>query len=239
MKSARIASKASPPTRLGSAVQSKYRNQITRACSSRSPGQARYAPACLRAQTHSVAVFEVLEGITAAAVPLFEEPETRPTAQLNSAGMREEAGTGDRENDQRFSKTAIQHRIHLTPPPRAAQTPCTTLLRYNAKSRAPGCFSPRLRNRHDSRHQILTPAAAPRSGTGRATAPTPGPHHPTRAGAEGNRRRSVSSCHPSPFRGAKGKCWNLHFKHVSQPQKRGGARLSKQKRFSLISSQTR
>lgn len=46
-------------------------------------------------------------------------------------------------------------------------------------------------------------------------------------------------CAPSPFRATKGKCRNLRFKYLSQLQKRGGARLSKQKRISAISNQTR
>lgn len=74
-------------------------------------------------------------------------------------------------------------------------------------------------------------------GQGNSTNPRPQPSYPCWGREEPLAFGLL--CHPSPFRAAKGKRWNLRFKYWSQLQKRGGARLSKQKRISLISNQTR
>lgn len=131
-----------------------------------------------------------------AAAPLFEKPETPPTAQLNSSlpgrDVRRGRGRGQGRRPTLFRNGVSASNIPR--PPRAAPTLCATLLRYSAKSKRLQEVFQHSQGTNTTRGSKSRPQLlAPRSGTGRVTAQTPGPNRPTRAGAERNRRHSVSS----------------------------------------------
>lgn len=144
---------------------------------------------------------------------LFEQPGTRPTTQLNLSLPTRDARRGQDRGQARQSLflKEIQCRIYLT-----LQEPLCVTLPH------PSSHSWRFSTSQGTR---VTCDTKPEPSQGDSSSPVPQAQQ---------RNPQLGLLHPSPFRAARGKCWDLCLQYVTQLRRRGGARLSKQKRISLI-----